>query len=73
MVFEVNKNSTDIINMNYLEQDKLQSEKYFNLTIRKKVFPSCYQYNILIMLAKRLIQEEEKRVNACKIMSASYN
>lgn len=30
-------------------------------------YPSCYRYNILIMLAKRLIKEEKEReaVNSC--------
>lgn len=34
-------------------------EDYFNLKIRNKEYPSCYQYNVLIMLAKRLIEEEK--------------
>lgn len=35
-------------------------EKYFNLRIKNKTYPSCYQYNVLVMLAKRLINEEKK-------------
>ena len=40
-----------------------QSEKYFDIEIRKKKYPSCYQYNILVMLAKRLITETDKKCN----------
>ncbi|OGI20121.1 MAG: hypothetical protein A3B68_00815 [Candidatus Melainabacteria bacterium RIFCSPHIGHO2_02_FULL_34_12] len=35
-------------------------EDYFNIKIMKKEYPSCYQYNVLIMLAKRLLEEENK-------------
>lgn len=35
-------------------------EKYFNLRIKNKTYPSCYQYNVLVMLAKRLIEEDKK-------------
>ena len=40
-------------------------DKYFDIQIQNKIYPSCYQYNILVMLAKRLIKEDEQRVNAC--------
>lgn len=33
--------------------------KHFNLPVQERKYPSCYQYNVLIMLAKRLIKEEE--------------
>lgn len=38
-----------------------------NCKKEEKVYPSSYQYNVLIMLAKRLIKEENEReaVNAC--------
>lgn len=45
-------------------------DEYFNIKIQNKKYPSCYQYNVLIMLAKRLIREEQEQVNACKISKA---
>lgn len=50
----------------YSAYETSESERYFNIPIKKKVYPSCYQYNVLVMLAKRLIQQEqEKVVNIC--------
>ncbi len=41
-----------------------QSEdRYFNIKIQNKEYPSCYHYNVLVMLAKRLIQEDENENN----------
>ncbi len=40
-------------------ENKLNEERYFNVKIRNKEYPSCYHYNVLVMLAKRLIKEEE--------------
>ena len=36
-------------------------EKHFGIPIHKRDYPSCYQYNVLIMLAKRLIKEESEK------------
>ncbi|MBI2995269.1 MAG: hypothetical protein HYY52_00965 [Candidatus Melainabacteria bacterium] len=33
-------------------------EKYFDIPIKKKNYPSCYNYNLLIMLAKKLIKQD---------------
>lgn len=41
-------------------------DRYFDIEIRNRKFPSCYSYNVLIMLAKRLIKEEENKVNILK-------
>ncbi len=41
-------------------ENKLNEERYFNVKIRNKEYPSCYHYNVLVMLAKRLIKEEEE-------------
>lgn len=37
-----------------------QEEEYFNIKIRNKNYPSCYRYNVLIMLAKKLINQEKQ-------------
>ena len=41
-------------------------DKYFNIRVQHGNYPSCYQYNILIMLAKRLLKEDQEKINACK-------
>lgn len=41
-------------------ENDFAGEKYFNLRIKNKNYPSCYQYNVLIMLAKRLISENQE-------------
>lgn len=50
----------------YSDTNTQSGDEYFDVKIRNKKYPSCYQYNILIMLAKRLIKEEQEKVNACK-------
>ncbi len=50
-----NCHNTDSQNKN-----EFVGEKYFNLQIKNKNYPSCYQYNVLIMLAKRLISENQE-------------
>lgn len=40
--------------------DNAEESKYFNVRIKKKDYPSCYQYNVLVMLAKRLLREEQE-------------
>lgn len=39
------------------ESESPESEEYFNLKIRNKNYPSYYQYNLLVMLAKKLIED----------------
>ncbi len=34
-------------------------DRHFGVKVQNKNYPSCYQYNVLIMLAKRLIEEEK--------------
>ena len=68
MVYEVkNRIEDETIKINYCNNDLAGTDiiegRYFGLPIYKKIYPSCYQYNVLIMLAKRLIKEEER---ACK-------
>ena len=64
MVYEVVKNKTEdeTIKVNYCNDDLTDTDtiegEHFGLPVRKKNYPSCYQYNVLIMLAKRLIKEE---------------
>lgn len=43
-----------------INQD-LKSEKYFNIEVKQKEFPSCYTYNVLVMLAKRLVRNQEQK------------
>ena len=42
-----------------------QAEEYFDIKIQKKYYPSCYQYNVLIMLAKKLIKQEKENSTTC--------
>ena len=64
MVYEVVKNRTEdeTIKVNYCNDDLTDPDtiegNHFGLPIHKRNYPSCYQYNVLIMLAKRLIKEE---------------
>ena len=37
--------------------------EHFGLPVYKKTYPSCYRYNVLVMLAKRLIKEEKEADN----------
>ena len=39
---------------------KKNGEKYFNLNIEKKDYPSCYHQNVLVLAAKKLIEKDEK-------------
>ncbi len=41
-------------------------DKFFDVIIKNKHYPSCYQYNVLIMLAKRLINEENRKEEVSK-------
>ncbi|OGI10273.1 MAG: hypothetical protein A3I68_07740 [Candidatus Melainabacteria bacterium RIFCSPLOWO2_02_FULL_35_15] len=53
MPYQVIKNKVENIN---------PEEKYFDIPVYKKKYPSCYQYNVLIMLAKRLIKQDANRM-----------
>ena len=44
-------------------------DKHFGIPIHKRDYPSCYQYNVLIMLAKRLLREEKEKTNILSIKS----
>ena len=44
---------------NKLVKNIQPEDRYFNIKIQNKEYPSCYHYNVLVMLAKRLIKEEE--------------
>ena len=36
------------------------NSEYFDIKIKNKKYPSCYRYNVLIMLAKRLIANDKQ-------------
>lgn len=55
-------------NFNYYDKNLILGEldsKYKNAKQLDKYYPSCYRQNILVMLAKRLIDEEQSRA-ICK-------
>ena len=54
--------SNIVKNQEALENKFVKEETYFNIPIYKKNYPSCYQYNVLIMLAKRLLNDETSAV-----------
>ena len=45
----------------YVPLDNFVENTYFNIKVQNKKYPSCYQYNLLIMLAKRLLKDETQR------------
>ena len=49
------------------EKEKEISKNQYKIGLQDKKYPSCYQYNVLIMLAKRLIKEdkEQEAVSQC--------
>ena len=57
MMHEIVKNKIDNSNEELIYTDTIEG-KHFGVPIHKKNYPSCYQYNVLIMLAKRLIKED---------------
>ncbi len=69
MTYEIVKSRTEdeTIKVNYCNDDLAAEEsiegEHFGLPVYKKNYPSCYQYNVLIMLAKRLIKEDERKVS----------
>ena len=65
MSYDVTKIDKDV-NVDSSKVDLEKEDTYFNLKVQNKRYPSCYQYNVLIMLAKRLINEDEQNQNACK-------
>ena len=60
MSHEVIKFQTDV---------NIEEDKYFNIIVKNKKYPSCYHYNILIMLAKRLVEKDDEILNPCKYRS----
>lgn len=65
MVYEVkNRIEDETIKVNYCNNDLAGTDtiegRHFGLPIYKKNYPSCYQYNVIIMLAKRLIKEDNR-------------
>ena len=40
---------------------------HFGIPIKNKNYPSCYTYNVLVMLAKRLVKEEKLKSNRHKL------
>ncbi|MBI3590395.1 MAG: hypothetical protein HY094_03325 [Candidatus Melainabacteria bacterium] len=50
----------------------MSRDKYFNVKIQNKKYPSCYQYNVLIMLAKRLIKEEDEKIERQKALASRF-
>ena len=52
------------VNVDSPEQSLGKEDTYFNLKVQNKKYPSCYQYNVLIMLAKRLINEDGQNQNS---------
>ncbi len=63
-----NKVEDETIKVNYCNNDLVDADiiegEHFGLPIYKKKYPSCYQYNVLIMLAKRLLNEDKEK--ACQ-------
>ena len=57
MTCEVIKNKINNSNDDFIHTDTIEGS-HFGLPIHKKNYPSCYQYNVIIMLAKRLLKEE---------------
>ena len=47
----------------YTNKSKEEST-YFNLKIRNKAYPSCYHYNLLVLAAKNLIDNDVELVCA---------
>lgn len=49
-------------------ENRSKKECHLNVFPREKkvIFPSCYHYNILIMLAKRLIEKDRQKELLCK-------
>ncbi|GEM_PF-6026374 len=69
MVYEVVKSlSNSSFYENVVEEICEESEdKFFDVIVKNRHYPSCYQYNVLIMLAKRLISEEDKKEENYKV------
>ena len=48
-------------------KEPLNTDEYFGIPIKNKKFPSCYRQNVLVMLAKRLITDDNKKNNRCTL------
>jgi len=44
----------------YTNKVKEEDSTYFNLKIKNKTYPSCYHQNLLVLAAKKLVNEENK-------------
>ena len=64
MVYEVVKSLSDNEAVSDLEAGE---DKFFDVIVKNKHYPSCYQYNVLIMLAKRLISEDDRKEDSYKV------
>ena len=54
-------NEQATININYPDSGNeidCYNDNHFGIPIKNKNYPSCYRYNVLIMLAKRLLKED---------------
>ena len=51
--------------MNYAVANN-ETDTNYTLGLQDKRYPSSYQYNVLIMLAKRLIREQEAKESVIK-------
>lgn len=52
---------------NFFAANKRSACSYQNINkIEKKNYPSCYHYNILVMLAKRLLKQDKLQSDECR-------
>lgn len=59
---EKSKNNT----WHHDQKKHVKKDTHFDVEIVQKNYPSCYRYNVLIMLAKRLIKKQEEKEYICK-------
>ena len=69
MPYEVVKNRiedetirVDYCNDNLADTNTLAGE-HFGLPVYRRNYPSCYQYNVTIMLAKRLLKQDKQNAD----------
>ena len=48
---------------NILNSTEEISGNHFGIPVKNRTYPSCYTYNVIIMLAKRLIKKEHQVKN----------
>ena len=66
MAYEIIKNSDQAtINIDYPdsynEVNFYTKDRHFGIPIKNRNYPSCYRYNVVIMLAKKLIKEDTEK------------